>query len=442
MSEKDQNEKLKSDELIRENIPEGRTDTYSRKKYTGSLNIAPLSRKKSSYIDIAKAKEEANELLKDDKNQLDPQNKLMFEEKKISIFRVYGHLNRPIDYFYMFLAFIGSVGSGISMPIQAYISSDLFSEVGNTSESEITPELYQMMLDSIDGIFTKMIKRFFIFGAIAFICNFFSVAFWNLIGQRDIHNLKYKYFTVILGQEQGWFDQNNAFEFATKVQAQLEQVETGIGDKFGNIFVSIAQCITGFVIAFITSWKLTLVMLCVSPFILITVCFMLNAMRTGIILSRKIYEKAGGIAEEMLYNIKTVASFANFEFEIQRFNEKIEISHQIELATVCKLGFCIGFLLFFLNCSMFISLFYGRTIIGKDYNSNKGRDFTGGDVLTVTFCTLMGVMGIGMVAPNIKIVQESCTACSDYFTLYEREPQMDLSQSTEKPNRDDVKGKI
>ena len=160
MSEKDQNEKLKSDELIRENIPEGRTDTYSRKKYTGSLNIAPLSRKKSSYIDIAKAKEEANELLKDDKNQLDPQNKLMFEEKKISIFRVYGHLNRPIDYFYMFLAFIGSVGSGISMPIQAYISSDLFSEVGNTSESEITPELYQMMLDSIDGIFNKMIKRF------------------------------------------------------------------------------------------------------------------------------------------------------------------------------------------------------------------------------------------------------------------------------------------
>ena len=33
-------------------------------------------------------------------------------------------------------------------------------------------------------------------------------------------------------QEQGWFDQNNAFEFATKVQVQLEQIELGVGEKF------------------------------------------------------------------------------------------------------------------------------------------------------------------------------------------------------------------
>ena len=406
------------------------------------VNVAPLSRKKSSYVDIEKARKEARELLDPDNADEANKGKLMFEEKKISIFRLYGHLNQPVDFFYMILGFIGSIGSGISMPIQAYMCSDLFSDVGNTSETEVTPEAMKMMFELVERVFNKMIKRFFIFGVIAFVCNFLSVAFWNLIGQRDMHNLKYKYFTVILGQEQGWFDANNAFEFATKVQAQLEQVEMGIGDKFGNIFVSIAQCLTGFIIAFITSWKLTLVMLCASPFILGSVCFMLNAMRTGIIMSRKTYEKAGGIAEEMLYNIKTVASFANFDFEMKRFNERIEICHQIDLVTVCKLGFAIGSLVFFLNCTMFIAIIYGRTLIAVDYNSNKGRDFTGGDVMAVTFCTLMGVMGIGMVAPNIKIVQESCTACSDYFTLYEREPQIDLSQSVEKPDRENVKGLI
>ena len=98
--------------------------------------------------------------------------------------------------------------------------------------------------------------------------------------------------------------------------------------------------------------------------------------------------------------------------------------------------------MFFLNCTMFISLLYGRTLIQKEFNSNKGRNFTGGDVITVTFCTLMGVMGIGMVAPNIKVVQESCTASSDYFTLYEREIPMDFSQSTEKPDKSEVKGEI
>ena len=405
-----------------------------------ALQIVRMQKRKSTFVDVEKAKNEADNLLKG-KDEAGAKSNLLFNEKKISIFRLYGHLNRPIDYFFMILALIGSVGAGISMPIQAYISSDLFSDVGNTSES-ITPEQILIMLKVVEDVFDRQIKRFLIFGAIAFACNFLSIAFWNLVGQRDIHHLKFKYFSVILGQEQGWFDQNNAFEFATKVQAQLEQVEQGIGDKLGNIFMSAAQCVTGFVIAFMTSWKLTLVMLCIAPLILIVVCIMLVSLKTGIVMSRKTYEKAGGIAEEMLYNIKTVASFANFEFEMNRFNEKIEVCYQIELQTICKLGFCIGFMMFFLNCTMFVSLLYGRTLIQKEYNSNKGRNFTGGDVITVTFCTLMGVMGIGMVAPNIKIVQESCTATSDYFTLYEREVPMDFSQSTEKPDISEIKGEI
>ena len=404
------------------------------------VKIERGKRRKSTFVDVEKAKKEAESLLKGDEPTGAKAN-LLFEEKSITIFRLYGHLNRPIDYFFMVLALIGSLGSGISMPIQAYISSDLFSDVGNTSES-VTMEDILIMMEIVEKTFNNQIKRFLIFGAIAFACNFLSVSFWNLIGQRDIHHLKFKYFSIILGQEQGWFDKNNAYEFATKVQAQLEQVEMGIGDKLGNIFVSLAQCVTGFVLAFMTSWKLTLVMLSIAPLILATICFLLFALKNGIIMSRKTYEKAGGIAEEMLYNIKTVSSFANFEFEKNRFNEKIEICYQIELKTIKKLGFCIGFLIFFLNCTMFISLLYGRTLIQKEKNSNKGRNFTGGDVIVVTFCTLMGIMGIGMIAPNIKIVQESCTAVSDYFTLYEREIPMDFSQSTEKPDLDKIKGHI
>ena len=85
---------------------------------------------------------------------------------------------------------------------------------------------------------------------------------------------------------------------------------------------------------------------------------------------------------------------------------------------------------------------YGRTLIGRDYNENKGKDYTAGDVMCSAMCTLMGIMGIGLTAPNIKVIQESCTATSDYFTLYEREPQMDYSESTEKPPRDQIVGKI
>ena len=404
-----------------------------------SLDEQPLTRKTSSFYDLEEMRREAEEMrdVKNAENEL--KKNLMFEEKDISLFHIYKHLAEPIDYLYMVLAIIGSIGAGVGMPIMSYLSTDLFSDIGNTSEYS---EDLELLKSKVEHAFNVQIKRFLVAGSIIFLCQFLSICFWSLMGSRMCHRLKRNYFTVILSQEQGWFDANNAFEFSTKVQAQLEQVEMGIGEKFGQILMMCSQCIIGFVFAFITSWKVTLIMLCVAPFILTDVLILVNALRTGIIMGRKTWEKAGGLAEEMLYNIKTVTSFANFEFETRRFNEKVELVYQLDLGTVYRLAVCIGFLIFFLNCSFVIAIIYGRTIIGKDYNSNKGRDFTGPDVMVAAFCTLMGIMGVGITAPNLKVVQESCTATSDYFTLYEREPQMDYSQSIEKPPRDTVYGRI
>jgi ABC-type multidrug transport system fused ATPase/permease subunit len=401
-----------------------------------------LKKKHTSQIDLDKVRREAKELLEEKGAGPGVEDKLMFQKQSVSIFRIYCHLFESIDWLFLVFAVIGSIGAGISMPIMSYTMSDVYSDVGNTSEMQNSPEAIAMMQEAVEDSMDDQIKKQLIYGAISFVCNFLSVCFWSLIGNRCVYNLKKKYFTTILAQEQGWFDSNNAFEFATKVQAQLEQVEQGIGDKIGLVITMVCQCIIGFIFAFIASWKLTLVMLCVAPLIIFFSMFLMFALRKGIILSRKTWETAGGIAEEMLYNIKTVASFANFEYELKRFNEKVELVWSIDLVNSIKLGFAIGFIIFFLNLCIFIAFIYGRTLIGKDFNSNKGRDFKSGDVITAAFCTLMGIAGIGMIAPNIKTIQESCSAASDYFNLYERKPAMDLSQSTERPPLETIHGHI
>ena len=416
-------------------------DVALKKAPSVDFNHQVMKRRHTSQIDLEKAQREAQELLAEGDADQIMKDKLMFEKQSVNLFRIYCHLFEPIDYLFLFLAIIGSIGAGISMPIMSYLTSDVYSDVGNTSENRDEVNI-NAMLAQVKKTMNHQIKMQLIYGAISFLCNFMSVTFWSLIGNRCVYNLKKKYFTIILSQEQGWFDSNNAFEFATKVQAQLEQIEQGIGDKVGMVLTMVCQCIIGFIFAFISSWKLTLVMLCVAPIILFFSMFLMRAMRKGIVLARKTWETAGGIAEEMLYNIKTVASFANFEYELQRFYEKVEVVWQIDLINTCKLGFSIGFIIFFLNLCIFIAFIYGRTLIKKDYNSNKGRDFTGGDVISAAFCTLMGIAGIGMIAPNIKTIQESCAAASDYFNLYDRVPAMDLTNSIERPPLSDIHGRI
>ena len=50
----------------------------------------------------------------------------------------------------------------------------------------------------------------------------------------------------------------------------------------------------------------------------------------------------------MLYNIKTVASFSNYEFEIDRFNRLINIVHYFDRKKAFILGATIGGALFFI----------------------------------------------------------------------------------------------
>ena len=44
-------------------------------------------------------------------------------------------------------------------------------------------------------------------------------------------------------------------------------------------------------------------MLVIAPFIILDVWILVTSLKTGIIMERKTWEKAGGLAEELLYNI-------------------------------------------------------------------------------------------------------------------------------------------
>ena len=364
---------------------------------------------------------------------------LMFAQKEISPFQLLCHLSENFEIMLMLLGVIGSIGSGVAGPLMSLLfggSISDFSDLNSIGDQGNPKALKIWIATDFKDIVDERVMKYIYIGIGMFFAEFLNNSMWNYAGFRQIHHLKEKYFYTILKQEQGWFDANNAFEFATKVQAQLEQIELGLGEKFGLIIQMTSQLISGLVIAFTSSWKLTLVMLCVAPAILICIIYLVTSMKKAIILSRKTYEYAGGIAEEMLYNIKTVASFANFDFETNRFNRFVDKVHVLESEKALKLGGSIGAIIFFLNFTFVAAILYARKLI------TDGSGMKSGDVMTVIFSTIMAVMSLGGIAPNIKIIQEAAAASSDYFTLYERNPQIDLTNSTYKPPRDQVLGKI
>ena len=432
-----------------------------------------------SQIQFVRLHQEIENEIKDDSffEEEAKKTNLVFEEKNISPLTLYFHLSNTFEIILMILGTICAIGAGFAAPYMCFLFGDMsndFSDANidkdqrdflkililnctNEKEAEALAEgnydrawfygrAYKLASEkfaAFDKNVNILVRELLIVGASMFLAFGGEKFFWSYCGLRQMHHLKEKYFAVILKQEQGWFDSNNAYEFSTKVQAQFEQIGFGVGEKFGILLQSIAQIIIGFFIAFYKSWLLTVVMLAISPTIFVCVISLVYFIRKPMIGSRKAYERAGGAAEEMLYNIKTIASFSNFEFEIGRFNKLINIVHYFDRKKAFILGAAVGGALFFIFLTFFVALMYARKLIGEDIiNINSGTIFTLGDIATVLFATLIAILSVGFTAPILQIIQESAIASSDYFTLYEREPQMDFIQSIEKPPKEKILGKI
>ncbi|CAF4744043.1 unnamed protein product, partial [Rotaria sp. Silwood2] len=95
----------------------------------------------------------------------------------------------------------------------------------------------------------------------------------------------------------------------------VNKVHDGTGDKLGSALQFIASFIAGLILGFIKGWKLTLVILSVSPMIVVSAAIVTRITATLTSPELKSYAKAGAIAEEVLSSIRTVFSYNGAAYE-------------------------------------------------------------------------------------------------------------------------------
>ena len=413
-----------------------------RRAPTSNYNNYIYNRAYTTKIDIEKAHYEAELLLDEEEDSIMMKNQFMFERKNIGLFQFFCHLFEPIDWFYLIIAIIGLILCGGANPVLSYLDATVFSKVGNSSEDRSSKTAEEIMKLNVKDTMNSNIIKQLVCGCISLVGNILGHGFIGLISSRCLYNFKKRYFKTILSQEQGWFDSTNVFEFASKIQSQLEYIEYGINEWLSNFLIDICIGTLSLIFAFFGSWKLSLVILCFLPVILILAVIFHRLNIKGNSLVRQTWELAGGIGEEIFYNIKTVVSFSNFEYELKRFYEKVEISNKIELMINIKLRLILGIFIIINALVVFVSVMYGKTLIKKDHNDFRGRDLTGGDVILTFNNMTLFVSSIVCVSYDFQYVQLSLATTSDYFSLYERKPEMDLSNSVEQPPIENINGKI
>ena len=359
-----------------------------------------------------------------------------------SVCKLIYHLSGKTEVFLIILGTIGSIISAVSGPIMSYTFGGAINDFSDIQDLDKSDPNYQIKLDefvkNVKGVYT----RYLILGTILFISNFFQAFGWQYSAFRQIHKLKENYFTLIISQEQAYFDNNNSFELVTKVQTQLEQIELGLGDKFGFVIQKAFTVISGIVISFIVNWKLSLIVLTVAPLTLFLIFYFTASLKTSSKITKQSYEKAGGIAEEVLYNIQTICSFGNFEFEKKRFNINIDNVFKCEKQKAFKYGFSQSIMGLSTYIAFTVAIFYGKKLISQNEQNISGEQFKVGDMLTVILNMNTAVWSFTTIAPNLKIIIDAINSASDYFILLHRQPQIHFSLFPIKKNKKGIVGEI
>ncbi|MBZ3872674.1 Phosphatidylcholine translocator ABCB4 [Sciurus carolinensis] len=312
----------------------------------------------------------------------------------------------------MFCGTIMAIAHGSGLPLMMIVFGEMTDKFVNTNGNFSFPGL----------------------GAGVLVAAYIQVSFWTLAAGRQIKKIRQKFFHAILRQEIGWFDINNITELNTRLTDDISKISEGIGDKVGMFFQAIATFFAGFIVGFIRGWKLTLVIMAISPILGLSAAVWAKILSAFSDKELAAYAKAGAVAEEALGAIRTVIAFGGQNKELERYQKHLENAKKIGIKKAISANISMGIAFLLIYASYALAFWYGSTLV-------ISKEYTIGNAMTVFFSILIGAFSVGQAAPCIDAFANARGAAYVIFDIIDNNPKIDsFSERGHKP--DSIKGTL
>ncbi|KAK0066802.1 ATP-dependent translocase ABCB1 isoform X7 [Biomphalaria pfeifferi] len=298
---------------------------------------------------------------------------------------------------------------------------DIAAFYSQKNKTESCDMLNEPILDKM----TDFAIDFCAIGAGFFAAAFLQVSLWMAAAERQAHRIRKKFLENILYQDIGWFDTHETSELNTRLADDITKIQEGIGDKMGS-FVQWFSCfIAGFVIGFVNGWKLTLVILSVSPFLIGAAGLMSKLAASMTSKELEAYAKAGAVAEEVFGAIRTVVAFGGQDKESKRYASNLTEAQNYGVKKGFTNGASMGFIWFVIFCCYGLGFWYGGTLVREEKDV-----YTVGKMLVVFFAVLIGAFSMGNAGPSLQAMSIARGAAYSVFQLIDLKSAIDSSSTS------------
>eukprot|EP00727_Mastigamoeba_balamuthi_P010793 m51a1_g6336 putative multidrug resistance protein 1-like (1332) ;mRNA; f:21432-26198 len=267
-------------------------------------------------------------------------------------------------------------------------------------------------------------------GIASLVLHFLYVVSMSISAQRQSVEIRRVYVESVLCQEMGWFDSRAVGELTTRL-SDVAKIQEGISERVGTVFQLVAMAIGGWIVAFVTGWKLSLILLSTMPLSVLSMGIFSTVFGKMVVKAQDHYAHAGKIAEEFISCIRTVTAFGIQRDAVDRYDAQLIKTRRTGYMKGLAMGSSLGFIWLIMFGTYGLAFWYGSKLSGDVKFSTVGnflkitRKMEPGKIVTVFFGIMMGVQNIGQLGPLVNTIVEARGCAFEVFATIDRKSLID-----------------
>uniref|UniRef100_A0A8C3CCA0 ATP-binding cassette sub-family B member 5 n=1 Tax=Cairina moschata TaxID=8855 RepID=A0A8C3CCA0_CAIMO len=351
------------------------------------------------------------------------------EKKVVGVFELFRYADW-LDILLMVVGLIAAAANGTGLPLMIIVFGDMtnsFVLSGVNSNASKDTSVNSSICPSIPGIdieaeMTKFAYYYVGIGFAVLILSMIQVWTFLVAATRQSARIRQKFFFAVLHQEMAWFDSTQIGTLNTRLTDDINTIHEGIGDKICIFVQFFATFLAGIIIGFIHGWKLTLVILSVSPLLAASAAVWSTLLASLTAKELSAYAKAGAVAEEILTAIRTVVAFNGQQKALAKYDANLELARSVGVKKSITTNISLGVSQFLIFGSYALAFWYGTKLTAEEK-----ENYDIGHVLIVFFSVLVGAFSLGQAAPNLESVSNARGAAYEVYRIINKKRLIDSS---------------
>lgn len=195
---------------------------------------------------------------------------------------------------------------------------------------------------------------------------FFRVQGFIRSGESALNNLRSDLYRHLLRLPMSYFHEQRAGALSNRISADLGVVRDTLLNTVPQAVRQSVILVGGLIFIFVSSWKLSLIMLSSVPVVVLAVAFFGRKVRAYSKSAQDSLAEAGTVIEETVQGMADVKAFANEDFESRRYGSALERFFQVASRGARSRAAFLAFIIFALFGTISMVIWQGARMLATE----------------------------------------------------------------------------